>query len=399
MLYGDTLECRQYEVALDGISPDAFKLLLSYFYTGNLKLHHKEGELIVELLLLATICGCKKLQTALCSYLEQNLSADIVLAAFKAANLCRLWDLRESCFNFMVVNANEVLENKTLLKLSATELGEMISRNVFYAKEIDIFRAVDRWCAETTDEEEILKLLRNIRFHHIASADLENVVKKSDSMRSARFSGVIKLLIDDPDFATEFSEYRFFVSPELNIATTRCGAAVLTGLSAWGTQDAREEILKPENRRTLTLNSMNGFIQVKIGDKNGITVAFGRPSLINYVMIRLWDGYLDGHVEDDGRNYSYYAEVSLNGEHWSRVVDRTLVECRSVQHLYIKPRVVRYIRFVGTRNSVSRWFHVVTIQAFFTAARKVDGRHPALLARPSGEEVTTKLSVCGGAAS
>lgn len=52
---------------------------------------------------------------------------------------------------------------------------------------------------------------------------------------------------------------------------------------------------------------------------------------------------------------------------WVRVVDHTRYYCRSWQYLYFKERVVRFIRIVGTNNTVNKVFHVVSFEAIYTS--------------------------------
>lgn len=66
------------------------------------------------------------------------------------------------------------------------------------------------------------------------------------------------------------------------------------------------------------------------------------------------------------RSYSYYIEVSMDQKDWVRVIDHTRYYCRSWQFLYFKERVVRYIRIVGTNNTVNKVFHVVNFEAMYT---------------------------------
>ena len=66
------------------------------------------------------------------------------------------------------------------------------------------------------------------------------------------------------------------------------------------------------------------------------------------------------------RGYSYYIEVSMDQEDWVKVVDHTKYLCRSWQDLYFPARVVRYIRIVGTHNTVNKVFHVVSLEAYYT---------------------------------
>jgi len=56
----------------------------------------------------------------------------------------------------------------------------------------------------------------------------------------------------------------------------------------------------------------------------------------------------------------------MDQKDWVRVIDHTHYFCRSWQYLYFKPRVVRYIRIVGTNNTVNKVFHVVSFEAMFT---------------------------------
>lgn len=53
------------------------------------------------------------------------------------------------------------------------------------------------------------------------------------------------------------------------------------------------------------------------------------------------------------RSYGYYIDVSVNQVDWVRVVNHSTYYCRSWQHLFFKPRVVQYIKVVGTNNTVN----------------------------------------------
>jgi BTB/POZ domain-containing protein 9 len=66
------------------------------------------------------------------------------------------------------------------------------------------------------------------------------------------------------------------------------------------------------------------------------------------------------------RAYSYYIDVSMDQEDWVRVCDHSKFYCRSWQELYFRPRVVKFIRIVGTHNTVNKVFHVVSLEACYT---------------------------------
>jgi len=50
---------------------------------------------------------------------------------------------------------------------------------------------------------------------------------------------------------------------------------------------------------------------------------------------------------------------------WVKVIDHTHYYCRSWQYLYFEPRVVQYVRIVGTHNTVNKVFHVVAFEAVY----------------------------------
>ena len=56
----------------------------------------------------------------------------------------------------------------------------------------------------------------------------------------------------------------------------------------------------------------------------------------------------------------------MDDKDWVRVIDHTRFLCRSWQYLRFPEIVARYIRVVGTHNTVNRVFHLVCLEAFFT---------------------------------
>jgi len=91
-------------------------------------------------------------------------------------------------------------------------------------------------------------------------------------------------------------------------------------------------------------------------NNNALIVELDQIYNINQLDLLLWDL--------DDRYYQYYVEVSQDNLNWDRVVDRTSGENRSWQYLDIGSNDVKYIKIVGTHNSVSSWFHVVELKAY-----------------------------------
>ena len=143
-----------------------------------------------------------------------------------------------------------------------------------------------------------------------------------------------------------------FLVPEENVAQPRHGAQVLIG-------EVKHALLDGD---TKNYNMEQGFSRHPIDEsadsKGGIIVKLGMQCIVNHVRMLLWDR--------DSRAYSYYIEVSMDQQDWIKVVDHSRFHCRSWQDLYFNPVVVRYIRIVGTHNTVNKVFHVVSFEAYYT---------------------------------
>lgn len=143
--------------------------------------------------------------------------------------------------------------------------------------------------------------------------------------------------------------YRGYKMPGENVAVPRHGATVLVG-------EVKSALLDGDSKN---YDMERGFSRHAIDDGDrGIVVKLGMPCIINRINMLLWDR--------DNRAYSYYIDVSMDQSDWVRVVDHSTFHCRSWQYLYFPQRVVKFIRIVGTHNTVNKVFHVVTLEAMWS---------------------------------
>ena len=161
------------------------------------------------------------------------------------------------------------------------------------------------------------------------------------------------ILLDAIQSRTEMRDtdlrYRGYKMPEENVAVPRHGACVLVG-------EVKSALLDGDSKN---YDMERGFSRHPIDDGDrGIVLKLGMPCIVNKINMLLWDR--------DQRAYSYYIEVSMDQTDWVRVVDHSTYHCRSWQYLYFPQRVVKFIRVVGTHNTVNKVFHVVTLEAMFS---------------------------------
>ncbi|KHN80456.1 BTB/POZ domain-containing protein 9 [Toxocara canis] len=347
LLFNGMRETRDSEVELVDTPVNGFRMLLKYIYTGKLSLSSLKEELVLDILGLAHKYGFSELELSISEYFKAILNVRNMCTIYDAAHLYSLRSLSEVCLNFADKHASDILLTQGFLQLSASAVELMIQRDSLCAPEIDIFKAVREWVRQHPEQvEEADMIVSKLRLSLMKLDDLLNVVRPSGLLSSDAILDAIK---EQQEKKSVELTYRGFLLPNVNVATTALNAAVLTGEGATALL----------NGDTSRYDMERGFTTHVISERSpGIVVEFGRPFIINHIRLLLWDR--------DQRSYHYYIEVSMDKEDWVRVVDHTKYLCRSKQLLYFSPRVVKFVRIVGTHNSVNSSFHLVSMEAMYT---------------------------------
>lgn len=371
MLNSGMRESVQDEIELKASSLPAFKSLLKYIYTGRMSLANERDETILDILALAHMYGFMDLEAAISDYLREILNISNICSILDTALFYQLEFLSSVCFEYMDKYASEIIQHESFRQLRDTTLSELISRDSFYAPEIDIFLAVDLW-VKANPEVDKSKVIAQLRLTLISEVDLVTVVRSTNLISDSTLVDVLTVL-----YIKSKSElpYRGRRLVDENIAHPMHGAQVLQG-------EMRSYLL---NGDTDNYDMERGYTRHTISDtqEHGILIKLGTQYIINHVKMLLWDR--------DMRSYSYYIEASVDQKNWVKLVDYTEYFCRSWQYLYFQPRVVLYIRIVGTNNTVNKVFHVVNFEAYYT-------NHTEQLSKgfivPTQNIAVTKKSAC-----
>ncbi|XP_058120656.1 BTB/POZ domain-containing protein 9 [Anopheles ziemanni] len=348
LLYGGMKESQQNEIKLD-VPLMAFKALLRYIYSGCMSLSQMREEHILDTLGLANQYGFDDLEKSISDYLRQVLALGNVCAILDAARLYGLDSLSTVCHLFVDRNATEILKHETFFNLSLDSLVCLLQRDSFFATEVNIFQAVFDWCRankESLKNDDISSVVGRVRFSLMSVDELLTVVRPSGILDPDRLLDAIAEKIS----CTQLP-YRGALWPEENVATAKFNSHTIIG-------EMRSALLDGD---TVSYDLEKGYTRHSIGENgeaHGIVVELGTVFIINHIKMLLWDR--------DNRSYNYYIEVSVNQRNWVRVVDNTKYVCRSWQQLYFPAQAVRYIRLVGTYNTMNKVFHVVALEAMFT---------------------------------
>lgn len=326
-----------------------------------------------EVLALSHQYGFEELETAVCDFLKETLSISNFCVIYDLALLYCLTGLKAVCDDFLDKNAQAIVLHPSVKMLSPSALKTIISRDSFCAPEVDIFCGVRDWVRanDHLSKVQLQEVMSLIRLPLLSLLDLLNVVRPSNLLSPDSILDAIKAKNESRDMDLR---YRGYLVAEENVATPAKDAVVLTG-------EMKNNLL---DGNSSNYDMDRGFTRHSIDDSpQHILVKLGKPCIINHLRLVLWD--------KDPRSYSYYIDVSMDQKDWVRVIDHTQYHCRSWQYLYFPARAVRYIKVVGTNNTVNRVFHLVALEAYFTKLQVM--MHRGLLVPRSNVALVSRSSV------
>ncbi|GAB0091414.1 BTB/POZ domain-containing protein 9 [Sergentomyia squamirostris] len=366
LLFGGMAETGMAEIELK-VPLEAFRALLRYIYSGHMSLSQMREEDVLDTLGLANQYGFTELEKAISGYLRQVLSIENVCAILDAARLYNFESLMNVCHTFMERNTTDILKHDTFKGLSQQSLIGILERDSFSAPEVAIFTAVREWCA-VNSESNIDLVVSYVRLPLMNLEQLLTVVRPSGIIDPDRLLDAI-----EKKTTSKFLPYRGALWPDENVASPKYDSRTIQG-------ELRSSLLDGD---TDSYDMERGYTRHTINEANdqGIVVELGAICIINHIKLLLWD--------KDVRSYCYYIEISVNQVNWERVIDHREYNCRSWQFLYFPARAVRYIRLVGTHNTVNKVFHVVSLEATFTA--NVPPLHNGIVA-PASNVATLEMS-------
>ncbi|KAM0736055.1 BTB/POZ domain-containing protein 9 [Formica fusca] len=348
LLFNGMKESMQNEIEVNASSLPAFENLLKYIYTGCMSLANERVETILDILALAHLYVFVDLEDAISDYLREILNIKNICSILDTALLYRLKFLTNVCLEYMDKHASEILQHESFLQLSPTVLSELISRDSFYAPELDIFLAVDSW-VKANPEVNNREVIAQLRLSLISKADLMTVVRKATFITDTDIINAVHVQL--PGKQLELP-YRRRLLIDANVASPMHGAQVLQG-------EARSYLL---NGDTKVYDNERGFTWHDITNtqERGILIKLGAQYIINHVKMLLWDRGI--------HSYSFFIEGSVDQNEWVKLVDYTKYFCGGWQYLYFPPRVVLYIRIVGTNQIYLKdnMFPVVHFEAHYT---------------------------------
>ena len=134
----------------------------------------------LDLVGLANKYSFLALQQSIISYLKAAVTVANVCLIFSVSSYYQLKELNSACTDFIDLHATDVMKSDGFLSLSQSALLDLVSRDSFYAPEMDIYHGILQWVqSNEVDVKDAKELLKAVRLQLIPMADLLQVVRKS----------------------------------------------------------------------------------------------------------------------------------------------------------------------------------------------------------------------------
>ena len=200
MFYGEMAETTG-TVQLPDCDYESLLELFRYVYSDDVKL---SGSNVMQVLYLAKKYMVPSLADKCSEYLREQLEASNVFSILPQAQKFEDKDLENRCWGVIEKHTQKALMSDEFLTLERSIVESVVKRGILKVKEVDLFKAVDRWATKELERQgqtpsrklkrKILgeEIVKGIRFSLISMKEFASVVLDCDILTEIEICDMIK---------------------------------------------------------------------------------------------------------------------------------------------------------------------------------------------------------------
>ena len=354
--------CGQMAETTDSIElPDCdYESLLELFrfmYSDEANL---SGSNVMQVLYLANKYMVPSLAEKCTKYLRDNLNASNVFCILLHAQKFEDKDLEDRCWEVIEKQTEEAVTSDEFVTLERSLVEVVVKREVLNVKEVELFKAVDRWATRESERQGMTpdgdvkrrilgeEIVKAIRFPLMSEKEFLSVVFDSYILTIQEVGDIIKhyngILASPP--------IPFIQTARINRASVyRCHrfSKYYSDSPGWSYKSAKDSICFTVNK-PINLHGVQHFgseggeytVHAKIKDTTDDSSVIEQSGSYSSVKQETDDTYYSFGVFFDhpvslveGRKYEVNALINGPGS-WSGAEGKTTVECEGVQFTFTK---------------------------------------------------------------
>ena len=204
MFYGELAETADI-IELPDCDYESLLEFFRYLYSDEVSL---SGSNVMQVLYLAKKYLVPSLADKCTEYLGEHLEASNVFSILPQAQKFGDKDLEERCWDVIELHTDEAVTSDEFVTLERSLVESVVKRELLYVKEVDLFKAVDRWASKEVEgqgltrdgkvKREILgdEIVKAIRFPLMSQNDFVSVVFDSDILTEAEICDMMRHYCD-----------------------------------------------------------------------------------------------------------------------------------------------------------------------------------------------------------
>ena len=149
MFYGELAETKD-SVEISDCEYESLLELFRFIYSDEANL---TPDNVMQLMYLAKKYMLPSLADKCASYLKENLGASNVFNVLPDAQKYEEKDLLDHCWNVIEKETEEALKSDGFMTIERSVLEEMVEKDSLNIKEVELFKAVDRWAGKECEKQ------------------------------------------------------------------------------------------------------------------------------------------------------------------------------------------------------------------------------------------------------
>ena len=200
MFYGEMAETSG-TIQLPDCDYESLLELFRFLYSDDVDL---SGSNVMQVLYLAKKYLVPSLTAKCTEYLQKHLEASNVFSVLPQAQKIEDKDLEERCWEVIETHTDNALTSEEFVTLERSVVESVVKRERLNVKEVDLFKAVDRWATKEVERQRLTpdgvvkrrilgeEIVKAIRFPVMSQKEFASVVVDCDILTKKEFGLMMK---------------------------------------------------------------------------------------------------------------------------------------------------------------------------------------------------------------
>ena len=214
MFYGELAETKD-SVEISDCEYESLLELFRFIYSNETNL---TSDNVMQLMYLSKKYMLPSLADKCSSYLQENLDGSNVFTVLPDVQKYEEKDLLDQCWKVIEKETEEAVKSDGFVTIERSVLEELVKKETLNIKEVELFKAVDRWAGKACEKQGLVaegsvkrrilgeRIVKGIRFPVMQQKEFASVVLECDMLVKKEICGLVRYFNSVLDTSVGFCE-------------------------------------------------------------------------------------------------------------------------------------------------------------------------------------------------